>query len=527
MLTDDGLHLYSVSSLRSKYVEFVPWGDDSFIGKVSGLIVKKCGKKPVVILNDMVEQHYRKEKLPKTSVMDKGAIIKRRLSVAFPNYPIRSALKIKSEDKAAGVSNYLFAAIPQSDAYKKMVEAVRLSGASIVGLYLLPIEGATMVRTLAQKQSKKYKTRSQWTIFVGQHHGGGLRQIVTKGGDLALTRMTPVVDTDVESEVWVKEVASELQSTMSYLARFGYKQEDGLDIFVVANENAQELLEKSIDISSNLYCLNASEVGSLIGSSIGKQDDLRYADPLYASWVGKQRKFVLPMHSQSLSDIEKPRKIANLAMLILGSITLYLSYDSFSFWNKYALAYDNLNVLRQENSSLKQEYKTMLSEKSVEGYDYLLVNNVTEIYDDLILKKTDPLVIVRALGESLGPNLTVDKIEIESVLPAVVDFSESDNYEYGESVAPKPEMLVMATVTISFAKRVDTEVAVNKVTELVKDISLKLPKFNVSVEKQVGGVSYSETFAEEIGGSQADQSLNKTAIISIKQRPAIKTEEEL
>ncbi|PJF38970.1 MAG: hypothetical protein CUN55_15720, partial [Phototrophicales bacterium] len=207
MLADDGVYLYRASSLGVRYVEHVPWEDENFVSTVSDLIVKKCAKKPVIIVNDMVEQHYRKEKIPKVSPMDRASVVKRRLNITFPNYPIRAALKTKEQDKSAGVGGiYLFAAIPQSEAYKKAIQAVQRSAAPIVGLFLLPIEGITMVSALSQKQAKKAKTRSMWTVFIGQHHGGGLRQIVTKRGDLALTRMTPVVDTDVEPDVWAKEV---------------------------------------------------------------------------------------------------------------------------------------------------------------------------------------------------------------------------------------------------------------------------------------------------------------------------------
>jgi hypothetical protein len=59
----------------------------------------------------MVEQHYRKEKLPKVGVLDKAGVLRRKLAVVFPNHPVRAALAMKTDKKTAG-SYYLFAGVP-------------------------------------------------------------------------------------------------------------------------------------------------------------------------------------------------------------------------------------------------------------------------------------------------------------------------------------------------------------------------------------------------------------------------------
>ena len=93
--------------------------------------------------------------------------------------------------------------------------------------------------------SKESKEKASWTIFMGQQSSGSLRQIVTRNGELALTRMTPIVDTDIEPALWAREVTEELDSTMSYLARFGYKKEDGLDIIIVSNGSTHQALQQT------------------------------------------------------------------------------------------------------------------------------------------------------------------------------------------------------------------------------------------------------------------------------------------
>ena len=93
LVSDEFLTIFSISSKGAKLVETVPWGAEDFEKMISRIIAKDCGKKPVLIVNDMVEQHYRKERVVKAGVsfVDKSSMVQRKLNVAFPNYSIRAA----------------------------------------------------------------------------------------------------------------------------------------------------------------------------------------------------------------------------------------------------------------------------------------------------------------------------------------------------------------------------------------------------------------------------------------------------
>src|SRR5690606_5080382 len=136
-----------------------------------------------------------------------------------------------------------------------------------------------------------------WSVFLGQHQSGSLRQVVTRNGELALTRMTPIIDSDQDPEAWANDIVMEIKGTMSYLARFGFDSNDGLDIIVIAGNNAAESVSSKIDFDCNLNVLTASEAGKLLGLNLGIQQDQRYADPLHVSWLGKKRVLTLPMKS--------------------------------------------------------------------------------------------------------------------------------------------------------------------------------------------------------------------------------------
>ena len=532
ILGDEGLQILSVSGLRVKFVDCVPWETAEFEATVFNKIKKDCRNKPVIILNDMVEQHYRKERIPKVSVMDRANVLKRRLNVAFPNYQIRSALKLSNKSIPISTGDggvlsggaYLFAAIPNSSQVQKTVEAVRLSGAPIVGLYLLPVEGASLVRALKAKLVKGSKNKSGWTIFVGQHHNGGLRQIVIRDGELALTRLSPVVDTDIEPELWVKEVSAELDSTMSYLSRFGYTTGDGLNIIIIANDATHDLLEQTIRLECDLHVLTSKRAASMLGVSIGRHDDLRYADILHAAFLAKKNKFALPMLAPAITRLTKPRRMASF--IILGLLLAFgvLGFLTFKNWASYIQTNDQLIVSTQQNKMVKQEYKTELDKQKRLGFDFLFVNNAIEIYEGLEKNKVSPLPLFRDIGRSLGADIHLDQVVVSAVEEEIND-PQADLY-YNPDAQPTVVTLMNVVMTISFPSSIDPDIGAQKVLELEQKLSTDLPDYDVRIIKQVADLSYTGNFVGESGQSRNPEGAPEeyTAEIEVREKlPPLET----
>ncbi|WP_297766608.1 hypothetical protein, partial [uncultured Muriicola sp.] len=292
LVSDEALYIYSTGAKGVRLVDTVPWSAENFIDNVAHILSKDCGGKPVLVLNDMVEQHYRKERIPKVSVMDKQNVIKRKLIVAFQNYPIRAALPLKEKqkgkkDKKSG-GLFIFAAIPATEIFNKIIAATRKSLAPIAGFCLLPIESADMVQKLSEKLAPKGQKKTKWKVFIGLHKGGGLRQVVTSNGDLALTRMTPVTENEENIGEWAADVYQEFTATMSYLSRFGFSPEDGLDVIFISESAAGEKLGELIETPCNYHSISSQEAADLLKMPLGYQEDLKYADVLHLGWAGRK-----------------------------------------------------------------------------------------------------------------------------------------------------------------------------------------------------------------------------------------------
>lgn len=502
ILADEGLQVFNVGRFRAKFIDFVPWDTVEFETSIRDLIVHECKRAPIIVLNDMVEQHYRKERIPNVGFMDRANVLKRRLGIAFPNYKIRAALKLDEKNDGLGKNkkgvSYLFAAITASEAFTKTMTAIQISNAPVIGFYLLPIEAATMVKALSAKISKANKTNAAWTIFMGQHQSGSVRQIVTRHGELALTRMTPIVDTDVEPALWAKEIAAELSATMSYLARFGYKDTDGLNVVVIGNETAQQAVHDSIHIDCNLQVLTSEEAGKLLGANVGAQADYRYADPLHAAYLGRKSKFRLPVHVPVLEKITKPKRVATFILLGLLAVAGYVGYSAFNVWAQGMQVDEEIRVAEELKKSVKQEYDLEVAKKKEIGFDFVLVSNSVELFDTVEAQKIKPLSVMSEIGRSLGTDLHLDKLTVEAVEEKPESSSNRDAYDNnGQEVKIDKKPVMEAVMTLSFDNDVAPDIGVEKVNTLKDKIQKRLPTYDVSIVKQVADLSYTGNFVGE------------------------------
>lgn len=498
VLTDDALNIYSVAAKKVKFVASVAWQTDDFVHMVREILVNDCGKAPAVILNDMVEQHYRKERLPKVGFLDKASVLQRRLQVAFPSYPIRAALESKQKnfsasDKVSGAANegglYLFAALPTSEAFDKTLMAVRASFVTLSGVGLLPVESAAMVSKLAVSVGGEEKGRIHWSIFIGQHQNGGLRQVITRNGELALTRMTAIAGKDIDAGSWAKDVTSELKSTMSYLSRFGYHSDDILDVIIVSDSDAEKHLKAMIEIPCRLHILHPQEAAQELGIKIDSQDNDRYADAIHAAWSAGKSKLSLPMGAQQITSIEKPQRVALFAIMLLGAGAVYMGYQLVTGGQALLSARSEISDKQTALKQAEDDYQREVARKDALGYDVELIQNTMAIYDELSDGRVKPIAVINGVSRGLGNTLKLDAFRISEH----IDTGPRGNNNDGEAQIQRHKALLQ----LSFKASIDPEKAVAEVNDLRDRLARSLPDMDVSISKQAFNMDTSTAFIGE------------------------------
>ena len=452
----------------------------------------------------MVEQHYRKERIIRSGVgtLDKANMIKRKLHVAFPNYPVRASYplkeKIQKTETSSAAEIHIFAAIPGSNQFVKTIDAIKDSLVSVAGFCLLPIESSDMVKTLSAKMSKGRK-RAQWSVFMGQHKDGGLRQIVTKNGELALTRMTPVVESDKDAEIWSKEVHNEFQSTMSYLARFGYQSEDGLDVILIANSEPGKLFESFVEEDCAVNVLTVTEAARILGVHLGRQEDLHFADSLHIAWAGRKTKFILPMKAIQIDQVSKPRQVALLFSLVMLCSVLFFSYQIAGKYGALLTASSEFNDAKERQAQLKVQYQKEVQRKEALGFDVRLVQSSIAVHEMLENNQIHSLSLLNAIGTALGKDLRVDKIEIER--PSYVPLNNLMKMSFGGRKKTEGTSLFQVTMKMIYPSTTNIDKGNQEVKDLKKRLEMLLSNHEIKVTKFLKDYEYVEEIVVETGAS--------------------------
>lgn len=522
LITDEALQIYATGVSGAKLVDTLPWDAENFENDAAQVIAKDCKRRPVVILHDMVEQYYRKERVPKVGVLDKKNVMARKLLVTFPSYPVRGSLELKEKlqksESSLAANIYIFAAIAESEQLTKTLGAIKKSLASIVSFSMLPVEAADMVSSLAKKAIGKQAVPAEWTVFMGQHKSGGLRQIVIKNGELALTRMTPMIDSDMDADHWAQDMHTEFKSTLSYLLRFGYSPSDPLDVIAIANPSAGEILQNSFDENVRIKTLTSHQAALHLGMKIEKQVDGRYADPLHVSWTGGKSKFILPMQSDALNKVSKPRKIASLSVLLLIAALAYQGFTSFSQYTAMQDKQNDYDLSVQRVSQLQAQYDREVERKEALGFDVRLLQSSIAVYEKLLAEDINVLQLADKIGKALDPEMSLDSFDVK-----MLEQQQTDEFLYDDTATAQP--LYEATLQMSFPNTTDVDDGNESVRLLRSRLQRSLPDHDVEVTKLLKDYAFEDALVVETGDNVELPDQEFTASLKIKKRASVDGDE--
>jgi len=370
ILGDEGIALFLTNGTKIERECSLPWAVPNLEQELIEVLQnKKNVNTPVFILYDALEQQYRKEDIVRTNILDQKKLVKRKLNGLFPNVLAYSYVHLKPPKSVKVKSkhnSYLIAALPSTEHMRRLETILKESRVDIAGLAFLPVESSHFAGSFIDKLQKKTKKKekgavsSRWTLMISHHETGGLRQIFTKDGTLALTRLTPLADNSPENPNWVEELYHEFTGTMGYISRFGFSSADGLDIVIICNDSNKKELQSRDFKGANLHLYTVDEAAEIFGFSISskrKNPNDQYADLLHAGWLARQRKLKMPFKIQWIEKIAVPRQVAKSASGLLAIGMLALCYLAFTTWQQYT-QFQNDIVDREGNKRiLEQEYE--------------------------------------------------------------------------------------------------------------------------------------------------------------------------
>ena len=422
----EGVVLYAPLGRGVERETSISWEVPNFDEQLVQALEGKHKNKSVLVIFDGTDQTYRREEnIPKLSPIDRPRFVKRKLELAFPSYPIRASLEVKPpKQKKKFISlkaakgeevrrSYLFVALPDTEQLDRIGAALYETGVPVAGFGLLPLESTAMVDALTEKLfMQKGAKRSRWNVVIGQHETGGLRQVVIKDGNLALTRLTPTSEAGASGTGWVEEVTREFKATLTYISRFGYTDSDGLDVVVICGDVEKQFFDpKSLPVT-HFQCVNAGEALKAIGAKSFGFEQTNFADAVHAAWSGRKGMLNLPVRVPSIHRIMAPRLGARIASVVLSLSMVGLLGMATVDFQEYMSVQDDVSDKENQQAMLKREY-----EQEAKVFDGLPVKPDT-VKAALSVKKlvetntVNMRVILHTLKNTLPSDVKLEDLEI-------------------------------------------------------------------------------------------------------------------
>ena len=531
LLGGDGVVIYGPSGSGVEREASLAWDMPNFDELLVEALTKQNANKQVIVLFDGADQTYRKEEnIPKLSAVDRPRFVKRKLELAFPNYPIRASIEIKPQikgRKTSGPSSYLFVALPETDQVDRVGRAILESGVPVGGFGLLPAESVGLAPALAEKIfAGEPGGVGRWTVLIGQHETGGLRQVVVKDGNLALTRLTPTAEGGVSGAAWAEEVTREFRATMTYISRFGFNPDEGIDVIIISDDISRQFFDPQVMGVKRLKGISVSDALKLMGSKSFGLEKTNFADGLHAAWVAKKRSLRLPIRVPSLHQIMAPRLAAQGAAVVLTFTALALVYMAFNSIQQNYVLNQEIEQRQSQRGMLERE---LAQESKVFDTLPIKANLLKGTLNTKKLLDTNTVPVggvLQRLKTVLGRNITLRSFEYEhepsSQLQLVPTTGGPGTFVPPPppgAVAPSERGLIKMSFTFTLPATMPLEQKVNTAEALQKKLQEAFPGYNVKIDTQFGRVNRDGRFEGNLTGAARATGETEEANISLEGPP--------
>lgn len=501
----EGVVLYAPTGRGMQRETAISWDVPHFEQVLADALLEQNRSKSVLVLFDGADQTYKRETIAqKMSFIDRARFVKRKLELTYPSYPIRAAQEIKPAKgvKAGQVKpSYLFVALPEIEQLDRIGNALYESAVPVSGFGLLPLESSGLVTELAERSFGKADARARWSVLIGQHETGGLRQVVVKDGNLALTRLTPTSDAGTSGPGWVEEVVREFRATLTYISRFGYSPDDTLDVMIICGDIEKQFFDPRLMPTPRFKCISPADAVRAIGAKSFADSKSNFSDVLHASWVARKSRLSLPMVVPSIQRIKGPRQNVRLVTAALALSALALSWASLQgFWD-YRQMETEIAEKQNQRAMLQREYTE--ESKVFEGLPVKpqVVKAAMTAKASLEKNAINLRPILHKLKDVLGSEIHLEELSVEHTPPGPAGSPKPAGFGAPQAAEDRGKVKVVFKFTLP-----DTMPLEQKVTraELLADTLRQVfTNYTVSIVSQFGKVQRGGKFAGDAGTAQA------------------------
>ena len=439
-------------------------------------LLRKSPKASISMLLDSLDQSYQTQSFPPVAKMSVQKLVKARMERDFAPGDLTGYLPLGKEKSGRQDWKFLLISVVASPQFMQWLDFILELDNPFEGLFLLPVESETFIGELAKKDKKK-KDDSQalWHMLVLHNKASGFRQIVTRKGRLTFTRLTQPSPGENVPLVIAGNIEQEIASTVEYLKRLSYREDEGLDITVISSPEIVEAIDADkigAHNESNFY--TPTQAASAVSLPEESFADGHFADVILSAFFASSKKRILPLQTELSTALTKMRifvKLAKYAPMALGVLFLLISaYFAYAWYGNFSSEEpieDSIRRNQTEVAALKE--KTTLLPDDIEK-----MQDTLGMHQKFSVQPHHPLNFVRSFIDVRSPNILVEKIDWDSGI-LFKDRAKQEN----EKVTIRSD--------ITFLGEAETaEKRINGINEYLTVLRLKFPEYNIEISKIQG-----------------------------------------
>jgi hypothetical protein len=414
---NEGGVLIALAGRRIRGCWRVAGHDDAALASL-GAALAAAPRCPLLVVADLLEQSYRKEAVPRLNPIDRSKVLKRRLDRAFPDAPLKAALRLGDDPEEQRSQNYLLISAPPAPDWDRWLGFLRSIENPVTALTLLPVEATGLVAQLARALTPAERQPNDWTVLIARQRTGGFRQIIVHRGELVLTRLTPSLPGETSAAETVAEIRQELKATLGYMTRLGYRAGSSLDLVVLCEEELHRELQAIATPPGQRFVITAAAAARALGLAV--PDDLEDADGalLGALWLGCKRHPAVQLLPADLRARKVQGQALRLATAGLAASALaLLSYAAMSAAAALEVKQE-VDWLSAWQGTTRQQLARSEDEADAIAARADAIRTLLEAERRLGLDKPDPFDALLALGQAMTRSEQLAALSWQVVAPA-------------------------------------------------------------------------------------------------------------
>ncbi len=479
IIGDEGAILIYIVGKEVKSRNFIAHASSDNLKEFASILTKDPNA-PIFLIIDSIDQNFIQQTLPPISALGVKKLIKRRLDREVGADILKGYVLLERDADGRKDWNFLMVSLENTQHLNLWFEFVESLDNRISGIYLLSVEAENIVKSLdvamaLKTPSKQQDNKSRWKFFITHNKIGGFRQVILKNGRIIFTRLTQPIG-ESRADVISGNIEQEILSTIEYMKRMSFNNQDGLDIYVVASSEINSSLDLSRAMTKNIYKFTPFEVAELLGITGAAQHNDQFGDVILTAFISSSRQHRLVL------SLPKMRKINNLynmiryqrvaAALILFLIVSYSSISGSDLFSKYS----EIESLTQKKNSQQKQLEDLQAEIKNSGIDVKKINDTVVLYSQIKSELQTPIPLLSRLRPAIMDSVSIREVTWENAVN-------------GGAATPQPAPNTQAaseniSLVLRFPEAANTkETFEASAKKLLKEMKERLPEYNISYKK--------------------------------------------